>query len=113
MPTRTEYVKDADIIFTGCSVTQAAPGQPAAGGQRRQVVVGGRRVKTIDVHCHCVIPETLAMMGLKLEEQRGPGIGEVGMRRIREAPAGRGGCCRSRASMATPATPPTSRARGA
>ena len=84
MPTRTEYVKDADIIFTGCSVTQAAPGQPAAGGQRRQVVVGGRRVKTIDVHCHCVIPETLAMMGLKLEEQRGPGIGEVGMRRIRE-----------------------------
>ena len=84
MPTRPEYVKDADIIFTGCSVTQAAPGQPAAGGQRRQVVVGGRRVKTIDVHCHCVIPETLAMMGLKLEEQRGPGIGEVGMRRIRE-----------------------------
>ena len=84
MPTRTEYVKDADLIFTGCSVTQAAPGQPAAGGQRRQVVVGGRRVKTIDVHCHCVIPETLAMMGLKLEEQRGPGIGEVGMRRIRE-----------------------------
>ena len=84
MPTHDEYVKDADIIFTGCSVTQAAPGQPAAGGQRRQVVVGGRRVKTIDVHCHCVIPEALAMMGLKLEDQRGPGIGEVGLRRIRE-----------------------------
>ena len=86
MPTRDEYVKDAEIIFTGCSVTQAAPGQPAAGGQRRQVVVGGRRVKTIDVHCHCVIPETLAMMGKtpSANEMRGPGITEVGLRRIRE-----------------------------
>ena len=24
-------------------------------GRRREVVVGGRRVKTIDVHAHCVI----------------------------------------------------------
>jgi aminocarboxymuconate-semialdehyde decarboxylase len=86
MPTRNEYVNDAEIIFTGCSVTQAAPGQPAAGGQRRQVMVGGRRVKTIDVHCHCVIPETLAMMGKtpSANEMRGPGITEVGLRRIRE-----------------------------
>jgi aminocarboxymuconate-semialdehyde decarboxylase len=86
MPTRNEYVKDAEIIFTGCSVTQAASGQPAAGGQRRQVVVGGKRVKTIDVHCHCVIPETLAMMGKtpSANEMRGPGITEVGLRRIRE-----------------------------
>jgi len=86
MPTRSEYVKDAGIIFTGCNVTQAVPGQPAAGGQRRQVVVGGRRVKTIDVHSHCVIPETLAMMGKtpSANEMRGPGITEVGLRRIRE-----------------------------
>ena len=39
-------------------------------------------MKTIDVHCHCVIPEALAMMGLKLEDQRGPGIGQK-MRRCR------------------------------
>jgi len=86
MPTRSEYVKDADIVFTGCSVTQSAPGQPVAGGQRRQVFVGGKRVKTIDVHCHCVIPETLAMMGKtpSANEMRGPGITEVGLRRIRE-----------------------------
>ena len=86
MPTRNEYVKDAELIFTGCSVTQATPGKPAAGGRRRQVVVGGRRVKTIDVHCHCVIPETLAMMGKtpSANEMRGPGITEVGLRRIRE-----------------------------
>ena len=29
----------------------------SAFAQRRQVRIGGRRVKVIDVHCHCVIPE--------------------------------------------------------
>ena len=33
---------------------QAPPGAPVA---RRQVSIGGRRVKVIDVHAHCVIPE--------------------------------------------------------
>ncbi len=73
----------AGIAFTGCSVTHDAQAQPG-GGRRRQVVVNGRRVKTVDVHAHCVIPEALALMGLKLEDQRGPGLGEVGARRIRE-----------------------------
>ncbi len=31
--------------------------QPAKGGQRRHVSVGGKRVRTVDVHCHCAIPE--------------------------------------------------------
>jgi aminocarboxymuconate-semialdehyde decarboxylase len=62
------------------NIANAQPG----GGRRRQVVVNGRRVKTIDVHAHCVIPKALDLLGLKLEDQRGPGIGEVGARRIRE-----------------------------
>jgi predicted TIM-barrel fold metal-dependent hydrolase len=61
--------------------------QAAPGGARRQVVVSGKRVKTIDVHAHCVIPEALPLMGLKLENQRGPGLGEVGARRISEMDA--------------------------
>jgi aminocarboxymuconate-semialdehyde decarboxylase len=84
-----------EIIFHGCSLKNSAQphhthanhatqGAAVAGGQRRQTMVGGKRVKTIDVHCHCVIPETLAMAGQRLEDQRGPGIGEVGLRRIRE-----------------------------
>ncbi len=86
MSTRNESIQNVagatdGIAFTGCSVTNAAQAQPG-GGRRRQVVVNGRRVKTIDVHAHCVIPEALALMGLKLEDQRGPGIGEVGARRI-------------------------------
>jgi aminocarboxymuconate-semialdehyde decarboxylase len=60
----------------------SGPAKPAS--KRREVSVNGKRVKTIDIHCHCVIPETLALVGLSREHQRGPGIAEVGDRRIRE-----------------------------
>lgn len=73
----------AGMMFAGCSMTNIAHAQPG-GGRRRRVVVNGRRVKTIDVHAHCFIAEALALAGLKLEDQRGPGIGEVGARRIAE-----------------------------
>ena len=53
-------------------------------GRRRQVVVGGRRAKVIDVHAHCVIPEAYALLGLQVSGHRGPGIEEVGPRRIAE-----------------------------
>lgn len=75
-------INDSGLIFTGCSMTNAAQGQ--AGGKRRQVMVGGKRVKTIDVHAHCVVAEALALLGTTVEEQRGPGIGDVGSRRIAE-----------------------------
>src|SRR5438309_277529 len=29
-------------------------------------MVGGRRVKTVDVHAHCAVPEAMALMGMKL-----------------------------------------------
>ena len=79
----TEHCCDEGIIFTGCSMTNAAHAQPA-GGRRRQVLMNGRRVKTIDVHAHCVVAEALALLDMKVEDQRGPGIGEVGSRRIAE-----------------------------
>jgi aminocarboxymuconate-semialdehyde decarboxylase len=77
------------LIFTGCHAVDAtragANAQP--GGQRRQVIVNGRKVKTIDVHAHCFIAEALAVIGRTVNDQRGPGIGEVGPRRIREMDA--------------------------
>ena len=73
----------AGIRFTHCSATNAAA-QAQAGGRKRQVAVSGRRVKTIDVHAHCVVEEALTLMGKKLADQRGPGLGEVGSRRIAE-----------------------------
>jgi aminocarboxymuconate-semialdehyde decarboxylase len=64
------------VAFTDCDLLAAARAQArlaargnarskpaergrklAVAGRRREVVVGGRRVKTIDVHAHCVIPE--------------------------------------------------------
>jgi aminocarboxymuconate-semialdehyde decarboxylase len=62
-------------------------GEASTKGRRREVVVGGRRVKTIDVHAHCVIPEAYALLGLKVQDHRGPGIDEVGPRRIAEMDA--------------------------
>jgi aminocarboxymuconate-semialdehyde decarboxylase len=57
------------------------------GGRRREVVVAGRRAKVIDVHAHCVIKEAYDLLGLKVNDHRGPGIGEVGPRRISEMDA--------------------------
>jgi aminocarboxymuconate-semialdehyde decarboxylase len=54
------------IAFVRCGLLGVTPDHaPApAGPRRRQVVVGGRRVKTIDVHAHCAVPEAMALMGL-------------------------------------------------
>jgi aminocarboxymuconate-semialdehyde decarboxylase len=73
MRTQREVFQDevgsvADIVFVGCSITDAAePPLPSGGAApRRQVVLGGRRVKTIDVHAHCAVPEAMALMGLSV-----------------------------------------------
>ncbi|HEY6256063.1 MAG TPA: amidohydrolase family protein [Xanthobacteraceae bacterium] len=51
------------IAFVGCSLMDAAPAQAQA--RRREVVVKGRRVKTVDVHSHCAFPEAMTLMGVK------------------------------------------------
>lgn len=35
--------------------------------RRREVVVNGRRVKTVDIHAHCGVPEAMALLGLTVE----------------------------------------------
>ena len=67
MTTRREFIQQAaGIAFTSCAMLDAAHAQPAAAhsGKRRQVVVAGKRVKTVDVHAHCVIPEAMALMAM-------------------------------------------------
>ena len=57
-----------DVVFTTCHLLSATPGHaeaPAAG--RRQVVVNGKRVKTVDVHAHCAVPAANALTGRTLE----------------------------------------------
>jgi aminocarboxymuconate-semialdehyde decarboxylase len=55
-----------DIAFVSCSMQ--APSEPGASSRprRREVVVNGRRVKTVDVHAHCGIAAAMALMGLKV-----------------------------------------------
>jgi len=52
------------MVFTSCALLEAARAQAPA--RRREVVVGGRRVRTIDVHAHCAFPEAMALMGRKV-----------------------------------------------
>ena len=66
MTTRRDFIGGmaGRVAFVGCELMHGAHAQPA--GRRREVVVNGRRVKTIDVHAHCAFPEAMAMMGLKV-----------------------------------------------
>jgi aminocarboxymuconate-semialdehyde decarboxylase len=70
MNTRREFLKSAaataGVVFTGCSLLPSRLGaQTGAPPKRRQVTVGGKRVKTIDIHAHVVVPEATALMGTK------------------------------------------------
>jgi aminocarboxymuconate-semialdehyde decarboxylase len=66
MTDRREFISKAGalagVVFTGCNLFPDAHAQ----ARRREVVVSGRRIKTVDVHAHCVIPEALSLMGQKM-----------------------------------------------
>src|SRR5436189_117260 len=67
--TRREFLQTtggalAGLTFVSCDLLTAAPARAQA--RRREVVVSGKRVKTVDVHAHCAVPEALALMNLKL-----------------------------------------------
>jgi aminocarboxymuconate-semialdehyde decarboxylase len=61
----------AGNAFTASSF-QGAPSAPAASGKRREVSIGGRRVKVVDIHAHCVIPEVAEVVkGTSFEANAG------------------------------------------
>ena len=60
------------LRFCGCPLmtvphSPADHAQPAPKGKRREVVVAGKRVKTVDVHAHCCVPKAMAVIGHPLE----------------------------------------------
>ena len=74
--TRRDFMEDAasgavaGIAFVACGMQGAVGGGVAqAQTRRREVVVSGKRVKTVDVHAHCAVPEAMALMGLKVTGQ--------------------------------------------
>ena len=69
MTTRRDFLQTtagtlAGLVFVGCDLMAATPAR--AQGRRREVVVNGKRVKTVDIHAHCAVPEALTLMGQKL-----------------------------------------------
>src|SRR5438128_1187689 len=91
MTSRRAFMKNAacaaaGIAFTGCSMLETRPQSQVelkTTGRKREVVVSARKVKVIDVHAHCIIPEAMTMLGVK-DTGLGPGIDQVGARRIAE-----------------------------
>jgi aminocarboxymuconate-semialdehyde decarboxylase len=63
---RRQFLK-AGVAFVGCSLLEGAQAQ--TGKVRREVLVSGKRVKTIDVHAHVAIPDAMALMGMKVAPQ--------------------------------------------
>src|SRR5437870_2072620 len=65
----------ADIVFTGCEIFDGLSAAAGGGGgsgaphahRRREVVVNGKRVKTVDVHAHCVVPDAAKVINHPLE----------------------------------------------
>jgi aminocarboxymuconate-semialdehyde decarboxylase len=59
------------IAFTHCAFTAAAAeqghGHDHTHGRRREVVVAGKRVKTVDIHAHCCVPKAMAVIKHPLE----------------------------------------------
>ena len=73
-PTAPPLPVSGPIVFTGCDMQTAAAaahdhgsGHAHAHPRRREVVVNGKRIKTIDVHAHCCVPEATAVIGHPLE----------------------------------------------
>lgn len=50
------------MSFCNCGIGRQAHAQPNSSA-RLPVTVGGRRVKTVDVHCHCFFHEAVSLMG--------------------------------------------------
>jgi aminocarboxymuconate-semialdehyde decarboxylase len=60
------------LRFCGCPLlsvphSPADHAQPSGKPKRREVVVAGKRVKTVDVHAHCCVPKAMAVIGHPLE----------------------------------------------
>jgi aminocarboxymuconate-semialdehyde decarboxylase len=76
VPNRREFLRAAAASLTGIyASTRAAESAALAGLQapqaRRMVTIGGRRVRVVDIHAHCIIPVVDIVKGTPLAESGG------------------------------------------
>jgi len=84
MPNRRDFIRSvvrasAGVVFVGCDICNVmAAGrtsQAGAGAKHKPAMVGKRRVKTVDVHCHVSVPEATDLLkGTKIERRLGAGL---------------------------------------
>ena len=59
------------IQFCNCWMSRGMARAPQSDGQaaarRREVVINGKRIKTIDIHAHCCVPKAMAVINHPLE----------------------------------------------
>src|SRR3990167_3619032 len=71
MTTRREFIRGAaasGLVFCACGpidlvYAQGSHKHPNLGSRRKPVIINGRRVRTIDVHSHCLFRDAVALMG--------------------------------------------------
>ena len=86
MPNRRDFVRTmagaaAGLYASGAPGFRGLSAQAPAG--RRELSIGGRRVKVIDIHCHGVIDVSDVVKGTPLEKSAGqPGNQALGPQRI-------------------------------
>jgi aminocarboxymuconate-semialdehyde decarboxylase len=88
MPNRREFIKTAAGVAAGTVLTGRARMEGAQAGAavtRREVRVGGKRVKVVDIHAHAVIAEVVDVVkGTPLEHYGRGGIRPLGPDRIQD-----------------------------
>lgn len=63
MATRRDFLRmgaATGIVFCGCGLLHSVRAQQPS-RQKRPVMIGGKPIKTIDVHAHCQFPEAVAL----------------------------------------------------
>ena len=80
MPTRRQLLETgvasaaSGIVFCGCGLLHGARAQQPV-RQTLPVMVGGKRVKTIDVHAHCQFREAGALLASAVAVKTSGGAG--------------------------------------
>ena len=71
MPIRGSMNTGPILAFVDCEIEGGAGGGGGSGQVqahgRREVVISGKRVKTVDVHAHCIVPEAAQLINHSLE----------------------------------------------
>jgi len=84
MPNRREFVKTAAGLAAGTFLAGRGLPQAGAPATRREVRVGGKRVKVVDIHAHAGIAQTADVVKGTPLERYGSSAGRLGPDRIQE-----------------------------